>query len=50
MATSELVALQNKHNRSDIGGGPQMSECAVNAALKGLILVFNFLLIIFSRL
>lgn len=29
------MALQNKYNKSDIGGGPVMDSCAINAALKG---------------
>lgn len=35
ITTSKVMALQNKYNKSDIGGGPVMDSCAINAALKG---------------
>eukprot|EP01035_Chromulina_nebulosa_P002135 gene2135-2874_t len=34
ITTSKVMALQNKYNKSDIGGGPVMDSCAINAALK----------------
>lgn len=36
ITTSKVMALQNKYNKSDIGGGPVMDSCAINAALKGI--------------
>eukprot|EP01034_Spumella_vulgaris_P028179 gene28179-34995_t len=35
LASSKLMAYQNHGGKSDIGGGPEMNTCAVNAALAG---------------
>jgi hypothetical protein len=35
LASSRLMAYQNHGGKSDIGGGPEMNTCAVNAALAG---------------
>ncbi len=35
LASSKLMAIQNHHGVSDIGGGPEMDACAINAALAG---------------
>ena len=45
ITTSKVMALQNKYNKSDIGGGPVMDSCAINAALKGCFRKYSILLL-----
>ncbi len=35
LASAQLMAYQNHGGKSDIGGGPEMVPCAINAALAG---------------